>query len=40
MLSSVTNNGPANVIAVTSANCKFLKAIKMAAIAIAPKIDL
>ena len=40
MLSRVTNTGPAKVIAVTSANCKFLKAIKIATIAMAPNNDL
>ena len=40
ILSSVTNTGPAKVKAVTSANCKFLKAINIAAIAMAPNNDL
>ena len=40
ILKIVTNIGPANVIATVSANCKFLKAIKIAAMAIAPKTDL
>ena len=40
ILNNVTNIGPANVIAIVSANCKFLRAIKIDAMAIAPKIDL
>ena len=39
MLNRTTHKGPLKAIAVTSASCKFLNPIKIAAMAMAPKKD-